>query len=255
MYALRSFIHLIWMVLFVIPTALYMVVMAPFASKDHQFKAAKFFLARSIYGLRWICGVNWRVTGMDNLPGLDPSGKQLPAILLVKHQSQYETFLMPLIMPRPLAYVFKKEILHIPFFGWGIGRLEMIHIDRKAGKQAFVKVVEQGRALLAKGIWIIMFPEGTRSPDGALQTPKPGVGLFACRAQVPVLPVRIFGSFEAFGRSGSVRLGTPVTVVFGRPLAPLDYDVPGAGKERYQLASERIMAAIARLQPPPERVV
>ena len=81
--------------------------------------------------------------GLEHLPGLDAQGKALPGILLVKHQSTLETFLMPLIMPRPLAYVFKKEILHIPFFGWGIGRLEMIHIDRKAGKQAFAKVVER----------------------------------------------------------------------------------------------------------------
>ena len=102
---------------------------------------------------------------------------------------------------------------------------------------------------------IIMFPEGTRSLTGELQSPKPGVGLFACRAQVPVVPARIFGSFDAFGKGGAVRFGTPVTVVFGRPLPPAVYDDPAAGKERYQVASSRIMAEIARLEVPRSEVI
>ena len=70
-----------------------------------------------------------------------------------------------------------------------------------------------------------------------------------------MIPVRIFGSFEALGKGRGLRLGTPVTVVFGRPMQPSAYDEPKAGKERAQIASERIMAEIARLQPPPERVI
>ena len=99
-----------------------------------------------------------------------------------------------------------------------------------------------------------MFPEGTRSPDGKLQGPKPGVGLLACRTQVPVVPARVFGSFEAFSRGGKVRLGVPVDVVYGSPLLPADYDDPNAGRERYAVAAGRIMAAIAKLEPPGFRV-
>ena len=70
------------------------------------------------------------------------------------------------------------------------------------------------------------------------------------------MPVRIFGSFEAFGKGVKFpRLGTRVTVVFGRPILPSTYDVPTAGKERYQIASERIMAEIAQLQPPTVTVI
>jgi len=97
---------------------------------------------------------------------------------------------------------------------------------------------------------IILFPEGTRSPDGKLQAAKPGVGLLACRTGVPVVPARVFGSFQAFGRDGKLRLGTPVSVVFGQPLQPADYDDPSAGKERYLRASQRIMAAITQLEQP-----
>ena len=103
---------------------------------------------------------------------------------------------------------------------------------------------------------MILFPEGTRSPDGHLQPPKPGVGFIVCKTQVPVVPARIFGSFEAFGKGAKLpKLGTPLSVVFGRPISPAQYDDPRAGKERYQIASERIMAEIARLEKPSDRVI
>jgi 1-acyl-sn-glycerol-3-phosphate acyltransferase len=88
------------------------------------------------------------------------------AVLLVKHQSAWETFTMPAIMPHPLAYVFKKELLYVPFFGWAMGRLDMIHIDRSQRTAAFNKVVQQGKRLMDQGVWVIMFPEGTRIPRG-----------------------------------------------------------------------------------------
>jgi len=102
---------------------------------------------------------------------------------------------------------------------------------------------------------VIVFPEGTRSLDGRLQSPKPGIGLLACRAQVPVVPARVFGSFEAFGKRASLRLGTPVSVTFGKPLQPPEFDNPADGKERYPKAAERIMAAIRRIGPPSLPVV
>ena len=98
---------------------------------------------------------------------------------------------MPAIMPRPLAYVFKRELLKIPFFGWSIGRLDMIHIDRSARARAFVKVVQQGRALLAKGTWVIMFPEGTRVERGQKGQYKNGGTRLAIEAGVPVVPIAV----------------------------------------------------------------
>ena len=223
MAALRSIIHMVWMGLCVVPTALYMVLMAPFVSKDHQFKAAKFFLARAVYGLRAICGVNWRVSGFENLPGLDASGKQLPAILLVKHQSQFETFLMPLIMPRPLAYVFKKELLYVPFFGWGIGLVDMVHIDRKLGKQAFAKVAEQGKRLLGRGTWVIMFPEGTRIPRGQVGQYKTGGTRLAVDTGAPVVPIAVT-SAKCWPRKAFVKRPGMVDVSIGKPISSVGRD-------------------------------
>ena len=241
---IRSLIHMLWMLVTVIPVAFWMLATAPFASPRHLLASANGFLACAMYGLRVICGVNWRVTGMENLPGLDAQGKVLPAVLLVKHQSTLETFLMPLIMPRPLAYVFKKEILLIPFFGWGIGRLEMIHIDRKLGKQAFQKVAEQGRELLAKGTWVIMFPEGTRIPRGKVGQYKSGGPRLAIETGAPVVPVAVT-SAKCWPRKAFIKLPGMVDVSIGKP-------IPSQGRSPDELMVEVqtwIEAEMRRLDP------
>jgi 1-acyl-sn-glycerol-3-phosphate acyltransferase len=227
---IRSIIHMVWMLITVIPVAFWMVATAPFSGAQHMYASAKAFLACAIYGLRSICGVNWRVSGMDNLPGLDASGHQLPAILLVKHQSTLETFLMPLIMPRPLAYVFKKEILYIPFFGWGIARCDMIHIDRQQGKQAFQKVTEQGRRLLANGTWVIMFPEGTRIPRGQVGQYKLGGTRLAVETGAPVVPIAV-SSAKCWPRKGFIKYPGMVDVSIGKP-------IPSAGRAPDELMRE-----------------
>ena len=227
---LRSALHMLWMLVTVIPIAFWMVAAAPFASAHHMFESAKAFLACAMHGLRAICGVNWRVSGLENLPGLDAKGHPLPAVLLVKHQSTLETFLMPLIMPRPLAYVFKKEILYIPFFGWGIARCDMIHIDRKQGKQAFQKVVDQGKRLLAQGTWVIMFPEGTRIPRGQVGQYKTGGTRLAVATGVPVVPVAV-NSATCWPRRGLVKVPGTVDVSIGKP-------IPSTGRDPDDLMRE-----------------
>ena len=244
MAAIRSFIHMLWMLITVIPVAFWMVVAAPFASPRHLLASANGFLACAMYGLRAICGVNWKVMGLENLPGLDANGKVLPAILLVKHQSTLETFLMPLIMPRPLAYVFKKEILYIPFFGWGIGRLEMVHIDRKLGKQAFQKVAEQGRELLDKGTWVIMFPEGTRIPRGKVGQYKSGGTRLAVETGAPVVPIAVT-SAKCWPRKAFIKTPGTIEVSIGKP-------IPSQGRKPDELMVEVqtwIEAEMRRLDP------
>lgn len=244
MSAIRSFIHLLWMLVTVIPVALWMMAAAPFASARHMLASANFFLACAMVGLRTICGVKWKVIGAENLPGLGPQGHPLPAILLVKHQSTLETFLMPLIMPRPLAYVFKKEILNVPFFGWGIARLEMIHIDRTAGKQAFAKVTEQGRLLLAKGTWVIMFPEGTRIPRGKVGQYKSGGTRLAVATGAPVVPIAVT-SAKCWPRKGLIKTPGTIEVSIGKP-------IPSVGRQPDELMREVqdwIEAEMRRLDP------
>ena len=107
-------------------------------------------------------------------------------VLLPKHQSTWETFAFPTLMPRPLCYVFKRELLFIPFFGWAMARMDLIHIDRSKRAEAWAKVAEQGRRFMAQGNWVIMFPEGTRTPRGSQGTYKVGGTRLAVETGRPV---------------------------------------------------------------------
>lgn len=224
---LRSVIHALWMLLTVIPFAIVILAGAAVGVRGEPlYRIARTWLRLVIEGLRVICGVRWRVSGMKHLP----LGQTSPAILLVKHQSTFETFLLPVLMPHPLAYVFKKELLYVPFFGWAIGRLDMIHIDRSQRAQAFRKVVEQGVALLAKGVWIIMFPEGTRIPRGQAGQYKSGGTRLAVATGAPVIPIAVT-SAKVWPRKAFIKRPGVVDVSIGAP-------IPSAGRDPEELVRE-----------------
>jgi 1-acyl-sn-glycerol-3-phosphate acyltransferase len=145
------------------------------------------WLRTAILGARFICGVRWRVQGMEHLP----RGKTEAVVLAAKHQSTWETFAFPALMPHPLAYVFKRELLYIPFFGWAMWRLDMIHIDRSKRTEAWNKVATQGRKFMSRGTWVIMFPEGTRTPRGSQSRYQSGAARLALAANVPLVPVAV----------------------------------------------------------------
>jgi len=184
---IRSIVHALWMLVTVVPWAIIMLVASLWRRGEPLYWMAARWLGWAIDGARVLLGIQVRVTGMENLP----QEKRAGAILLVKHQSTYETFLMPTLMPHPLAFVFKRELLYVPFFGWAMGRLDMIHIDRRQRAQAFNKVVEQGKRLLAQGVWVIMFPEGTRIPRGQKGQYKSGGSRLAIETGVPVIPIAV----------------------------------------------------------------
>jgi 1-acyl-sn-glycerol-3-phosphate acyltransferase len=181
-----------------------------------------------IWGCRAICGVGARVTGLEHVPSAaDAHG----AVLLApKHQSTWETFALPTLMPHPLAYVFKRELLYIPFFGWAMARLDMIHIDRSRRNEAWSKVAEQGRRLFSQGIWVIMFPEGTRTPRGSQGTYKTGASRLAVATGVPIVPIAVNSARCWPRRSFLVRPGV-VDVVIGPPIAT-------AGRDAVQVMRE-----------------
>ncbi len=188
------------------------------------------------------------VAGTENIP------RHGAFLIAANHASHLDPPFIGSQVPRQMCFFARKTLWKGGAASWWLDTVGTIPVDRDGGQD--VGALKRVLRALAEGKVMILFPEGTRSLDGRLQPAKPGVGFMACRTQVPVLPVRIFGSFEAFGKGMKVpRLGTPVSVVFGTPIPPSVYDEPRAGKERYQIASERIMAEIARLQPPVERVI
>jgi len=184
---IRSIVHALWMLVTVVPWAIIMLVASIWRRGEPLYWMAARWLGWAVDGARVLLGIKVRVTGMENLP----QEKRAGAILLVKHQSTFETFLMPTLMPHPLAFVFKRELLYVPFFGWAMARLDMIHIDRSLRAQAFNKVVEQGKRLLQQGVWVIMFPEGTRIPRGQKGQYKSGGARLAVETGAPVIPVAV----------------------------------------------------------------
>lgn len=141
----------------------------------HLWRMGFMFLAR------WVLGVKMVVKGRENIPAQ-------PTLVLSKHQSAWETVALQEVFI-PAVFVLKQELLKIPFFGWGLAALRMIAIDRSAGKEALRLMVEQGRDRLEKGIWVIVFPEGTRVPPGEQVRYKPGAAYLATKTGIPVLPV------------------------------------------------------------------
>jgi 1-acyl-sn-glycerol-3-phosphate acyltransferase len=240
MTVLRSTLHMLWMIVTVIPWGIIMLVASIWRRGIPLYWMAVTWLKGAVHGARVLCGVRWRVTGMENLP----VGTTAPAILLVKHQSTLETFLMPVLMPHPLAYVFKRELLYVPFFGWAMARLDMIHIDRSQRAQAFSKVVAQGKKLLAQGIWIIMFPEGTRIPRGQKGTYKTGGTRLAIETGAPVIPVAVT-SAKVWPRKSMLKRPGVMDVSIGKP-------IPSQGRQPEELMREVeawIEAEMRRLDP------
>ncbi len=135
---------MLWLLVTVVPWALMVLAVSVFQRGPPLYWLVVGWLRLTMLGSRYICGIRARVQGMQHVP---TAAQGTAAVVLApKHQSTWETFALPTLMPHPLAYVFKRELLYIPFFGWAMGRLDMIHIDRSKRAEAWAKVAAQGRA-------------------------------------------------------------------------------------------------------------
>ncbi len=134
--------------------------------------------------LGWLaltCGIRPRIKGLDNLP-------DEPCIVFVKHESTWETlFLQTLLAPQ--ATIIKKELLRIPFFGWAFAVLKPIAIDRRRPRAALKTLINEGRRRLEDGIWVVLFPEGTRTPPGEVRSFQAGGAALAVAARRPLVVI------------------------------------------------------------------
>jgi len=128
-----------------------------------------------------ILRIQWRVEGREHLP-------QRPAVILAKHQSAWETMAFQLIFP-PQVHVLKRELLWIPFFGWGLALMSPIAIDRRRGLAALRAMSKKGAQRLGQGFWVVVFPEGTRVAPGERRAYQPGGAWLAAASGAPVVPV------------------------------------------------------------------
>lgn len=228
MNAIRSALVFTWIVLSVIPVGLTLVLCSLFLRDD---KLWWWFAAPWLKGViaaaRMVAGVKYRIHGEENLPAAEDMRR---VILCPKHQSTWETFFFPSMTSHPLAYVFKKELLRIPIFGWCMGRLQMIHIDRQQRSQAWAKVAEQGQVLMDRGKWVIMFPEGTRTERGQKGNYKSGATRLAVATGAYVIPIAVTSARCWPRRSFSFMPGV-IDVSIGQP-------VSAEGRESGELMDE-----------------
>lgn len=208
---LRSLAFLIYLIVWTIPYATFCFIVFPFVDAHRRYWIAARWCRITLNVLRAVAGVRYRVEGMENLP---PG----PAVLLSKHQSAWETIAFPALMPHPLCYVLKRELVYVPFFGWALGLLKMIYIDRSAGRQAFASVIRQGRERMADGSWVIMFPEGTRTRTGTQGQYKTGGVRFAIASGAPVVPVA-HNAGRCWPRNSFLKYPGLVTLSIGPPIA------------------------------------
>ncbi len=237
---IRSTLHLLWMALTVIPWATFAIIASLFVNSTRMYWMCAGWLKLAVNSGTAILGIQNRITGWENLP----QGEREAAVLLVKHQSAWETLVMPAIMPHPLAYVFKRELLYVPFFGWAMARMDMIHIDRSEGTRAFHTVVKQGKRLMQQGTWVIMFPEGTRIPRGEAGNYKSGGTRLAIKCGVPVIPIAVT-SAKCWPRKAFIKTPGIVDISIGKA-------IPSLGRKPDELMREVqdwIEAEMRRLDP------
>ena len=159
-----------------------------------------------LFMLKHLCGLDYRVEGREHLP-------MGAAVILAKHQSAWETIAFQQVFPSQ-TWVLKRELLWIPLFGWALALLRPIAIDRGAGRQAIEQVIEQGRERLQSGIWVVVFPEGTRVAPGTRRRYGIGGAALAAASGYPVVPVaHNAGSF--WPRRGFLKRPGTIRVVIG----------------------------------------
>lgn len=148
---------------------------------DKRFRYAQLFARFNLWLLKNVCRLHYEVEGLRDFPGEG-------AVVLCKHQSTWETLMLQIELP-PMRWVLKRELLRIPFFGWGLAAMGPIAIDRSAGSKAVAQLVEQGRKLLDDKYWVVVFPEGTRAKPGSENRYKLGGSILAVESGHPVVPI------------------------------------------------------------------
>ncbi|MEM8867026.1 MAG: lysophospholipid acyltransferase family protein [Verrucomicrobiota bacterium] len=168
-----------------------------------------------------------------------------PVVFAANHVSHYDPPAIGCCVHRQINY-FARDTLFRGLFGKGLDAIGTIPVARENAQVKSLKAIF--KALKADGA-VAIYPEGTRSPDGQLMEPKPGAGMIAIKSKATVIPTRVFGTFQAFGRQRKIpRLGGHIHISYGQPMTTEEIDPGKAHEERYLEASRRIMARIAELE-------
>jgi 1-acyl-sn-glycerol-3-phosphate acyltransferase len=160
----------------------------------------------NLWWLEKTCRLRYKVVGVENIP-------RQPTIIFCKHESAWETLALQRYFT-PQVWVIKRELLWIPFFGWGLATLRPIAIDRRSSRAALTQILSQGRARLNDGCWVVIFPEGTRVMPGERRRYRQGGALLAAKTGRPVLPVA-HNAGDFWPRNGFIKRPGTIELAIG----------------------------------------
>lgn len=189
----------------------------PFMSAGKRYELAKGWNITVTALAKYLCGIDYEIIGMENVIAM----MDQPVILMSKHQSAWETIALLALMPKQLCFVFKRELLWVPFFGWALGMLRMIHINRSKSAAASHSIASQGKKYLSKGLWIIIFPEGTRTPVGANTNYLKGGARLANATNAWVIPIA-HNAGHCWPKNGFLKYPGKITVSIGPAISSAD---------------------------------
>ena len=174
-----------------------------------------------------------------------------PVILAMNHQSFFDPPLAGNACDRAIYFLAKKSLMKTPVLRWLLPKLNVIPVEIEGNDRGALKALIR---ILRAGDGVLVFPEGSRTPDGNLQPALPGLGLVIAKTHAPVMPMRIFGAFKAWPIGGKVHFWRRITIVVGEPIYFSDRDFETAGRDLYARLSRRVMDAIATLELPARKI-
>lgn len=202
---LRSVVFWLWQIVMTVVIGIPVVIVGLFSFRA-GYALAILWNRSNVYGLKYICGVDWQVDGLENIPAK-------PCVIMSKHQSTWDTYFLPTLF-YPSVFVAKRSLLWIPIFGWSLYVLKFIMIDRKSGRSAIGQMCEQAANRLSLGRWVVVFPEGTRRPVGAEPQYRIGGAMIAQKVPSDVLPIAM-NTGEFWPRMGFIKWPGTITVSIG----------------------------------------
>ena len=212
----------------------------PFLNPENRYRFIGLWNKVVIQVLKHLCGIHFEIRGMENIQAV----LDQPVVILSKHQSAYETIAYIALLPKQLCFVFKRELLWIPFFGWALALLKMIHINRASKETAALSVASQGRKRLSEGKWILMFPEGTRTPVGSHKPYRKGGARLASATGATVVPIA-HNAGRFWPRNSFMKY--PGTVIFS--IGPSIASAGKSGDQLHQEVEAWIEAEMRRIDP------
>lgn len=230
---LRALLFYIGLTVSTLLTAPILVLLYPLPFRVRYFAVTRWTVF-NLWCLRITCNLRHAITGIENIP---PG----PAIVMSNHQSMWETLALQIIFPAQ-AWILKRELLWIPIYGWGLAAMQPIAIDRGSTLRAFRQIVDQGCQRLAAGIWVVIFPEGTRVAPGQKRKYLPGGGLLAEKSGCPVVPVA-HNSGEFWPRNSFIKKPGVIHMVIGTPIESRGK----TAEEIMEEAENRIMQAVQKI--------